>query len=128
MNNSGEAVVEFVNFYKEPLEHVIIIYDDMDTEIGKIRVRAKGLGGSEFHIVSTNQGHYGVDEGIAVPEPAQHLFGLLCANFGMTIKMVIAVFIGGFAFRLADIMQQQSHANISICPFIREPVMAFCVG
>ena len=46
MNNSGEAVVEFVNFYKEPLEHVIIIYDDMDTEIGKIRVRAKGGPGS----------------------------------------------------------------------------------
>ena len=46
MNNSGEAVVEFVNFYKEPLEHVMIIYDDMDTEIGKIRVRAKGGPGS----------------------------------------------------------------------------------
>lgn len=46
MNNSGEAVVEFVNFYKEPLENVMIIYDDMDTDIGKIRIRAKGGPGS----------------------------------------------------------------------------------
>ena len=46
MNNSGESVVEFVRFYKEPLEKVIVVYDDMDTYVGKIRVRAKGGPGS----------------------------------------------------------------------------------
>ena len=46
MNNSGESVVEFVRFYKEPLEKVIVDYDDMDTDVGKIRVRAKGGPGS----------------------------------------------------------------------------------
>ena len=46
MNNSGESVIEFVNFYKEPLENLIVIYDDMDTEISKIRVRQKGGPGS----------------------------------------------------------------------------------
>lgn len=46
MNNSGEAVKEFINFYKEPLENIIIVYDDMDTDIGSIRVRARGGPGS----------------------------------------------------------------------------------
>lgn len=46
MNNSGEAVEEFVKFYKEPLTNLIVIYDDMDTDIGKIRIRAKGGPGS----------------------------------------------------------------------------------
>lgn len=46
MNNSGESVIEFVNFYKEPLENVIVIYDDMDTDVGTIRIRAKGGPGS----------------------------------------------------------------------------------
>lgn len=46
MNNSGDSVIEFVNFYKEPLENVIVIYDDMDTDIGTIRIRAKGGPGS----------------------------------------------------------------------------------
>lgn len=46
MNNSGESVIEFVNFYKEPLENVMIIYDDMDTDVGTIRIRAKGGPGS----------------------------------------------------------------------------------
>ena len=46
MNNSGESVEAFVSFYKIPMEKVLAIYDDMDTEIGRIRVRAKGGAGS----------------------------------------------------------------------------------
>ncbi len=46
MNNSGEAVVEFVKFYKENLDKLMVIYDDMDTDVGIIRVRAKGGSGS----------------------------------------------------------------------------------
>lgn len=32
MNLSGDAVQEFVNFYKVPLENVLVIYDDVDIE------------------------------------------------------------------------------------------------
>lgn len=46
MNVSGEAVLEFVNFYKIELDKVIIIYDDMDIEPGKIRIRKSGSPGS----------------------------------------------------------------------------------
>lgn len=46
MNLSGKSVKKYVDFYKIPLENVMIIYDDMDTEIGHIRVRAKGGAGS----------------------------------------------------------------------------------
>lgn len=46
MNLSGESVIEAMNFYKEDLEHLIIIYDDMDVEQGKIKIRKKGGAGS----------------------------------------------------------------------------------
>ncbi len=46
MNSSGEAVEKYVHFYKIPFENVLVIYDDMDTEIGSIRVRQKGGAGS----------------------------------------------------------------------------------
>ncbi len=46
MNLSGEAVQEFVNFYKVPLENVLVIYDDVDVEPGKIRIRKSGSSGS----------------------------------------------------------------------------------
>lgn len=42
MNSSGEAIKKYIDFYKISLDKVIVIYDDMDTEIGTIRIRAKG--------------------------------------------------------------------------------------
>ena len=42
MNLSGEAVQEFVNFYKVDLDKLLVIYDDIDTVPGKIRIRKVG--------------------------------------------------------------------------------------
>ena len=45
MNLSGDAILEVMNFYKIPLEDILVIYDDIDTEVGKIRIRKKGSAG-----------------------------------------------------------------------------------
>ncbi len=45
MNNSGEALSEACRFYKIPVENVIVIYDDISLEPGKIRIRKKGSAG-----------------------------------------------------------------------------------
>jgi peptidyl-tRNA hydrolase, PTH1 family len=42
MNLSGEAVGELVRWYKIQAEDVLVIYDDMDLPVGKIRLRGKG--------------------------------------------------------------------------------------
>ena len=44
MNLSGESIIEVINFYKIPLENLIVIYDDV--EPGKIRIRKNGSAGS----------------------------------------------------------------------------------
>lgn len=46
MNLSGSAVVDFIDFYKLDLENLVVIYDDVDVEIGSIRIRKKGSPGS----------------------------------------------------------------------------------
>ncbi len=46
MNLSGESVREIVDWYKLPIERLIVIYDDIDLEPGKIRVRPKGSSGT----------------------------------------------------------------------------------
>lgn len=51
MNLSGEAVASIVNFYKIPIENLIVAHDDMDLPVGMIRLRPKGSSG----------GHRGVD-------------------------------------------------------------------
>ena len=47
MNNSGQAVVEAMNFYKLPPENVIVIFDDISLDVGKMRIRAKGSDGGQ---------------------------------------------------------------------------------
>lgn len=46
MNESGKSVIKFKNFYKIPEENVIVIYDDIDLEPAKIRIRKKGSAGT----------------------------------------------------------------------------------
>lgn len=45
MNSSGESVRELVDYYKCGLEDIIIIYDDIDLPLGKIRIRERGSAG-----------------------------------------------------------------------------------
>lgn len=45
MNNSGDAVSEAADFYKLPPEHVLVIYDDINLDVGRLRIRAKGSDG-----------------------------------------------------------------------------------
>ena len=52
MNNSGEAVRECANFYKIPAEKVIVIYDDISLDVGKLRIRRKGTDGGHNGIKS----------------------------------------------------------------------------
>ncbi len=46
MNLSGRAVREIMHFYKLPIENLTVIYDDIDIERGKIRVRKTGSAGT----------------------------------------------------------------------------------
>ena len=42
MNLSGEAIRDFMHFYKLSSEDIIVIYDDLDIEPGVIKIRKKG--------------------------------------------------------------------------------------
>ena len=52
MNNSGQAIVEAMNFYKVPIEKVVAVYDETLLEVGKIRVRRKGSDGGHNGVKS----------------------------------------------------------------------------
>jgi len=52
MNNSGEAVVEALNFYKLPPENLLVMYDDISLDVGRVRIRKKGSDGGHNGIKS----------------------------------------------------------------------------
>lgn len=45
MNNSGDAVEEAAVFYKIPPERILVIYDDISLDVGRLRIRGKGSDG-----------------------------------------------------------------------------------
>jgi PTH1 family peptidyl-tRNA hydrolase len=77
MNNSGEAVSRLVKKYKIDLADLIVIHDDLDLSIGKIRLRrGRGSGGHkgiESIIAHLGQGNfYRVRVGISRPDIAEN--------------------------------------------------------
>ena len=47
MNLSGQSVVEAMQFYKVPIERVIVVCDDVMQDVGKLRIRRKGSDGGQ---------------------------------------------------------------------------------
>lgn len=55
MNLSGHGIVPLTQFYKLDPAHVLVIYDDLDLEVGKLRLRPKGGSGGHNGIKSIIQ-------------------------------------------------------------------------
>jgi peptidyl-tRNA hydrolase, PTH1 family len=47
MNNSGQAIRSVIDWYKISPEAVLVVYDDMDLEVGRIRMRLSGSAGGQ---------------------------------------------------------------------------------
>lgn len=45
MNNSGRAVADCASFYKVPPEHIIVVSDDVNLDVGVLRIRKNGSAG-----------------------------------------------------------------------------------
>ncbi|MCU9615286.1 aminoacyl-tRNA hydrolase [Caldibacillus lycopersici] len=52
MNLSGESVAPLMRYYDIPVENLLVIYDELDLPVGKIRLRYKGSAGGHNGIKS----------------------------------------------------------------------------
>ncbi|AFZ30920.1 peptidyl-tRNA hydrolase [Gloeocapsa sp. PCC 7428] len=90
MNNSGQAIRAVVDWFKLPPESILVIYDDMDLPVGKIRLRLSGSAGGHNGMKSAIA-HLGTQNfprlriGIGKPEQA-------VSNNGKTISHVLGRF------------------------------------
>ncbi|HEY0828765.1 MAG TPA: aminoacyl-tRNA hydrolase [Bacilli bacterium] len=86
MNLSGEAVKALMEFYKADMKDLMIIYDDLDTAFGHIRLRYQGSPGGHNGIKSLVQ-HLGTTEfnririGISRPAPGYDIADYVLAPF-----------------------------------------------
>lgn len=98
MNNSGEAVRECAAFYKIPAEKVIVIYDDISLDVGKLRIRRKGTDGGHngiksiiYHLNSDQFPRIKVGCG-KKPHPDYDLADWVLSEFKRRVKSIRACF------------------------------------
>jgi PTH1 family peptidyl-tRNA hydrolase len=86
MNLSGESIRAVMDYYQIEIEDLLVIYDDLDLPVGKIRLRQKGSPGGHNGIKST-VAHLGTQEfnririGIDRPTPGMSVPDYVLGRF-----------------------------------------------
>lgn len=112
MNNSGIAVKQAADFYKIPPERILVLFDDIDLDVGRLRIRRNGsagghngmksiiacLGSQEFPRVKIGVG--------AKPHPDYDLADWVLSKFSSLEKKALEPAIGSAAEAAALILEQ----------------------
>lgn len=95
MNLSGEAVRDAVEFYKIPVENIIVICDDISLDPGKMRIRRKGSHGGQngmrniiYHLKDDNFPRIKIGIG-AKPNPDYDLADWVLSRFSQSEAKLI---------------------------------------
>lgn len=86
MNLSGESVVQVANYYKVAPKDVIVVYDDINLDVGRLRIREKGSAGGHNGIKNIIA-HLGTDEfprirvGVGMKPPKMDLADYVLSRF-----------------------------------------------
>ncbi|MFS0784146.1 aminoacyl-tRNA hydrolase [Bacillus sp. 1P06AnD] len=86
MNLSGESIRAVMDYFKIDMDDIVILYDDLDLGVGKIRLRQKGSAGGHNGIKSTIA-HLGTQEfnririGIGRPQNGMSITNYVLGRF-----------------------------------------------
>ncbi len=88
MNESGQSIREAASFYKIPAENIIVVFDDISLDCGKLRIRRKGTDGGHngiksiiYHLNSDNFPRIKLGVG-KKPHPDYDLADWVLSSFG----------------------------------------------
>lgn len=85
MNNSGIAVAQIKNFYKIPLENILVFHDDLDLDFCKVKCKAGGsdAGHNGLKSLDSNIGknYYRIRLGIGRPEFKDDVINFVLSKF-----------------------------------------------
>jgi len=108
MNLSGECVQQASSFYKIPNENIIIIYDDISLDVGKLRIRNKGSAG----------GHNGIKS--IISNMASDIFSRIKIGVGQPERSLIPYVLGRFSSEDRILIEKTFEASINAIETIIE--------
>lgn len=109
MNNSGEPLRRLVDYYKPEPGGLIVVYDDIDLDVGKLRIRQKGSAGTHNGMRSVIA-NLGTDEfprvriGIGKPSEGMDLARFVLSRFTPEERVLVNQAIEKAALALATIV------------------------
>lgn len=115
MNNSGQSVIQVVNFYKINPSDVVVMHDDMDIPVGDVRYKTKGSAGGHNGIKSIIQ-HLGTQEfkrvKIGVSKPVEMIVvDYVLGKFSKEDRKLIDNVIETNVYRFLDLYTQNSEKD-----------------
>jgi PTH1 family peptidyl-tRNA hydrolase len=100
MNLSGESVAQAANFYKIPKENIIVIYDDVSLQVGRLRVRPEGSAG----------GHNGIKN--IILHLSSEIFPRVRVGIGQPQGDLIAHVLSGFSKADREVLEKVFNAAV----------------
>jgi peptidyl-tRNA hydrolase, PTH1 family len=98
MNLSGQAVRAVTDWYKIPPQSVLVIYDEMDLPVGRLRIRLSGSAGGHngmksiiAHLGSQNfpRLRIGIGKSTGKPQTVSHVLGKFAPEEKLVIREVL---------------------------------------
>lgn len=107
MNNSGESIVEILNFYKLKPEDLMVVVDDIDIEFAQLKIKKNGSAGTHNGLKSIvnltgskNFARFKI--GVGKKHPNEDLASFVLSNFPAKDKKHIADAIDACADAIID--------------------------
>lgn len=110
MNLSGESVIKVMQFYKIDPEDILVISDDLDSRLGRLRLRAKGSAGG-------HNGHKNIALHIHTEEYKRIKIGIDRSPVIPVVDWVLKKFTEE---EMATMNQAAEVASLAILDFIKE--------
>ena len=117
MNLSGIAVSKTKKYYKIPNNNIIIFHDDLDIEVGKIKIKYGGGSGGHNGIRSLDQyignDYFRLRIGIGHPGNKDLVEGYVLTNFKEQEKQIIDKLLINISENISLIMNQKKDKFLS---------------
>ncbi len=122
MNLSGEAVRSVCNYYDIKIEDILVISDDLDLPVGKIRLRDKGSAGGHNGLKSINENlktqeykriKIGIDKSSVIPV-VDYVLGKFSQDDMITIDQKIEKIISALDDFISDVDYKKISSYINM--------------
>ncbi|MDH2475302.1 aminoacyl-tRNA hydrolase [Clostridium perfringens] len=116
MNLSGESIRELANFYKLEDDEIIVVYDDISLDIGRLRIREKGSAGGHNGIKSIIQ-NLGGDKfprvKVGVGQPKDNLVNHVLGKFSKEDREHIEKVIPAVSDAIVEIVKNDAKESMN---------------